>query len=48
MMSKRKFGCLEVASDWEMQVDFDGKWVVPEEIICSHLKPDIVLWSVSR
>ena len=43
-----EFGCVEAASNWEMQVDVDGWLVVPQEIVCSRLRPDIVLWSVSQ
>ena len=39
-------GRLVGASDWEMQVDLGGKLVVPQEIVCTNLRPDIVLWSV--
>ena len=39
--------CLEDDCDWEMQVDLGGKLMVPEEIVCTRFRPDIVLWSVS-
>ena len=46
----RRQGCgrLEGACDWEMQVDLGGKLVVPQEIVCTRQRPDIVLWSVSQ
>ncbi|MDF4361553.1 hypothetical protein P3514_30220 [Vibrio parahaemolyticus] len=46
----RRQGCsrLEGACDWEMQVDLGGKLVVPQEIVCTKQRPDIVLWSVSQ
>ena len=31
-----------------MQVDFGGKLVVPQEIVCTKQRPDIVLWSLSQ
>ena len=31
-----------------MQVDLEGKLVVPQEIASTNLRPDIVLWSRSR
>ena len=45
---KREFGCSEAACDLEMQVDLSGKLMVPLEIVCSRLRPEIVLWSVSQ
>ena len=44
----RRQGSLEDACDWEMQVDLEGKLVVPQEIASTNLRPDIVLWSRSR
>lgn len=41
-------GCLVGADDWQMQVDLGGKLVVPQEIEYSNLRPDIVLWSMSK
>ena len=40
---KRRQGSLEDAYDWEMQVDLRGKFVVPQEIASTNLRPDIVL-----
>ena len=44
----KRQGSLEGACDWEMQVDLGGKLVVPLEIVCTNLRPDIVLWSRSK
>ena len=44
----RRQGSLEDACDWEMQVDLEGKLVVPQKIASTNLRPDIVLWSRSR
>ena len=41
-------GSLEDACDWEMQVDLGGELVIPQEIVSTNLRPDIVLWSRSR
>ena len=37
----RRQGSLEDACDWEMQVDFGGKLVVPQEIASTDLRADI-------
>ena len=42
----QEFVCLQAASDWEMQVDLGGKLVVRQEIVCTSLRANIVLWSV--
>ncbi|MDF4285595.1 hypothetical protein P3436_25190, partial [Vibrio parahaemolyticus] len=46
----RRQGCgrLEGACDWEMEADLGGKLVVPQEIVSTSQRPDIVLWSVSQ
>ena len=35
------FGCLE--ADWEVQVDLGGELMVPQETVCTRLRPDIGL-----
>ena len=45
---EREFGCLEAASDWEIQVDLGRKQIVSQDIVITWLRPDIVLWSLSR
>lgn len=46
-LRRQESGHLKGANDWEMQVDLGGK-LVPQEIVCSNLRPDTVLWSVSQ
>ncbi|MDG2555412.1 hypothetical protein P7M41_25800, partial [Vibrio parahaemolyticus] len=48
LVRRQGCGCLEGACDWEMQVDLGGKLVVPQEIVCTRQRPDLVLWSVSQ
>ena len=36
------------AKDWQMLVDVGGKLVVPQEIVTTNLRPDIVYWSTSQ
>jgi len=35
----RRQGSLEDACDWEMQVNFGGKLIVPQEIASTNLRP---------
>lgn len=48
LLGSQEFGHLEGACDWEMEVDAGWKLIVPQEIICTNLSSDMVLWSLSQ
>ena len=39
---------MDGATDWQLQVDLDGKLKVPEEVVETNLRPDNVMILVSR
>lgn len=47
-LGRHESGRLRGANDWEMRVDLGGKLVVPQEIVSTNLRPDLVLWSTSQ
>ena len=42
---KRTSGLLNLARDWELKVDTHVKLVIPEDIVKTKYRPDIILFS---
>lgn len=47
-LNRHDVGQLKARKDWKMRVDLGKQLIVPQEIVTTNLKSDLLLWSEAQ